>query len=42
MLAKFLEEELLRELEWECTSKDSKNLSNLEVFMEEAKKLWQI
>ena len=41
-LAKFLEEEPLLEVEWECTLKDSKNLSNSHQYMEEVKKLWLI
>ena len=41
-LAKSLEEELSQEAEWECILKDSKNLSNLQAFMEEVKKSWLI
>ena len=41
-LAKSLEEELSQEAELECILKDSKNLSNLQAFMEEVKKSWLI
>jgi hypothetical protein len=42
MHVKYLEEEQLQEVEWECMLKDSKKVSNLLVFMEEVKKSWLI
>jgi hypothetical protein len=41
-LAKYLEEELLQDLEWELMLKDFRKVSNLPVYMEEVKRLWLI